>query len=112
MTDPAQTPNPPKQDPLAVLEDLLNTTQNDAAKAKAAEAQAAAQNAQIAQLGAEHQAQDQQALQQQIAELAAIKDTPEYQARVQQDTAQTQANQQQSTAQQGYEIKQLGHTKI
>ncbi len=55
---------------------------------------------------------DQQAIEERRAELEQIKNTPQYQARVQQDQEKADQQQTQQAAGQGFDIKQLEHTKI
>jgi len=112
----------PQKNPLPALEELLKESKGEApavdpavaaaeAAAQASEA-AAKEDARIAELGASHQQLDKAALQAEVARLAAIKNTPEYQARIEQDTAKTQTEQQARSDSQGYGINQLGHIKI
>lgn len=120
MTDSATpAPTTPQKSPLDLLEDILNESKNaggaaDPAAAAAAEAEAiAAQQAEkISQMQAQNKVADEQAIEQGIAELSSIKDTPAYQARIQQEAATVQAHDQQADAQRGFEIKQLSHKKI
>lgn len=140
MTDPktppaggaAPTPAPAgapgaQKSPLDVLEDILNESKGaggagaDPAAAKAAaEAQVAADAAKaeaeaMAQVQADMEKQrveDQQQLQQQISNLSSIKDTPAYQARVAQDEEKKRQDAATASAGEGFDIVQLGHTKV
>lgn len=55
---------------------------------------------------------DQQHLEEQRVALGQIKDTPQYKARVQQDQDKVDEQQSKQSAGQGFDIKQLEHTKI
>ncbi len=59
-----------------------------------------------------HLEADQVALQQKVAELQTITQTPQYQARVEQNTAAATTSEEQTNSQAGFEIVQLEHKKI
>lgn len=122
MTDDTQTvqasstaPKANAQDPLSVLEDILNeakerTTGGNIAQQQAAEE--AAKRAEIELQAAEKQAQDAIALKEEIAKMQQIIDTPQEQARLEQEQ---QADSDESAAKQSHQtnqIRQIGHTKI
>jgi len=116
---PTSTPAGDDKNPLDVLEDILKE-----AKAKGAakntgptpEEIAAQEEAealkQAQQMQAEHRVQDQQEILVQISELDTIKDTPEYQAKVQQEQAAKDEKAEEQQSQDGFQIYQVGHKKI
>lgn len=121
-TDPAAQKNP-----LDVLEELLKESQAKVGGGSmpgmpgdpGAAAEPAGPTPEQLQLQAEYEEKlrqqailDQQALEQKRAELEEIKHTPQYQARVQQDQEKADVQQAKSSAGQGFDIKQLEHTKI
>lgn len=119
-SDPAA---PPQKSPLDILEEILQQKGGvgepaDAASAAPAApvvdpaAEEAAKLAEIKALEQQSQAEDQAALAAKQAELASAKQTPAYQARVKQDQATKQQSDSQNAAHEGYQIKQLQHTKI
>jgi hypothetical protein len=59
-----------------------------------------------------HALVDQEQIQQQLAQMQEIKNTPAYQARVAQDTAKATEEASKSAQGDGFQIKQLGHTKL
>ncbi len=131
MTDPAPITQPPAtplpadpaagggKSPLDMLEQILKDQKQEGAEAPAtpvaapvvpAEPLISPEELQAQQ--AAHKAQDEVDLKAKIAELETIKQTPEYQARVEQNAqAQTQAEEAHS-GQEGFEIRQLDHTKV
>lgn len=115
----------PQKSPLDMLDELLKDAKGgapagDAADPAVAEATAAAATAQaeagdqalVDELGALHKEKDEAALQAEVDRLASIKNSPEYQARTEQATAQEATDQQSAADNQGFDIKQVGHTKI
>ncbi len=107
-----------QQNPLDVLEDILNDAKKksgggdpDEAKKKAEEEEAQ-KLAEVEAAEQQQRAKDAQALKQQIAGLSAIKETPQYQARLEQDAEKQEQQQQDQADGEGFEIRQLGHTKI
>lgn len=129
--DPAQQPAAPAGDdqknPLDVLEELLAQSQASAGGGAPALGQPATNptappepdSAEVARQEAERQAaaaQQEQVDQQEIAAqrqaLEAVKETPEYQARVQQIEEEKAEQTQQHANQDGFEVNQLEHKKI
>lgn len=123
-TDPAQA-GAPQKSPLDMLEDILADAQKkdqakkgetEAAAKAEAEAKAAAEKAaQEAALEAEklrQQQEDELQLKQKQEELKTIVETPQYQARVDQQQAEEQKHAAEDAAGAGFQITQLGHTKI
>lgn len=122
----------PTKSPLDILEEILNDPSKKAVQPAAAAATGApppnpgepvpAESAlppipqpSEAEILAQQQAQlikDQAELITEQANLQTIVDTPAYQARVQQAAATAEESQRQALAGQGFEIKQLDHTKI
>jgi hypothetical protein len=127
--DPVQanvpTSGTPQKSPLDMLEDILADAQKKdqakkgeveaAAKAEAeakAAAEKAAQEAALEQEKVRQQQEDEALLHQKQEELKTIVETPEYQARVEQQTAEEQKHADETAAGAGFQITQLGHTKI
>lgn len=109
-TDATKAPGA-KRNPLDILEDILD---NAEAKKEETEAQAA-QDRQAAELKAKEEEirqQDLAKIEEERAKMSDIGSTPEEQARQSQQQEKTTASQQKQDDQQGYEIVQLGHTKI
>jgi hypothetical protein len=130
----------PQKSPLDILEELLNDTKakggakgkssaalpgvnpgvpdggaaDEAAEAaaKAEEAAKAAEEAERQRIIAQRKLEDEQHLIAQRAAMEELKNTPQYQARVQQDQQEEEEHKQHDEAVQGYEIKQLEHKKI
>jgi hypothetical protein len=101
---------PGSQSPLDILDQILNDAQakaNNAVEEKAEEDQRAAEEARQRQ-----KALDQQKIQEELERLQGIKQTPQYQAMVEQNQEQVSSEQQKKEDMQGYEIAQIGHTKI
>lgn len=113
---------PVGQNPLDALEQILQ--QAKAGKGGGAAAQAADEEAKAAeQKKQEEQAQflalqeqkrkdDAVAMMQKLEELKMVKQTPQYQARVEQDQKKESDQQQHDADIDGYEIEQLSHTKL
>lgn len=128
MADDPQTPpqnaatDPNQKSPLDILEEILSEKGASAGDPGGMQAEASVAPVvpeppqptaeELAQLEAARLAQDQAELQQKQAELQTITQTPQYQARVEQEEAAKQQHDQQETAQEGFEIKQIEHTKI
>lgn len=111
--------NPPAQpggkNPLDVLEEILNQSKKEDTAQQAEAQQAAAEQAEMAQAQQEMAAQrreDQAKIQQQLEQLKTIEDTPQYQARVEQEAAKVQEKQDSENGTKGNEIRQIQHTKI
>lgn len=128
-----------QQDPLAVLENILNEAkqQDKSDSGKAPDLVKASKNAtaksdksspeELAKLEAEKKQKEEEERQRQ-AQLEAerlrlieqqkqklekeLKQTPQYQARVQQEAEKAEEKKQHASAGEGYEIRQLKHTKI
>lgn len=127
MADDPQTPGVDVggADPLSVLEDLLKQAGSDGGAAgappvageaavdgeKTPEEKAAAQ-AELEQKLAEQQQRDNEQLVAQREKMHELKNTPQYQARVQQDEEKAVEQSEHDAAGEGYEIRQLDHTKI
>ena len=132
-----------KQDPLAVLENILNeakqktpngTTKSGKGKVSTSPTQASGQPIakppspeEVAELEVEEKRQEDEEKQRQVQLEAErlrlieeqkqkleneLKQTPQYQARVQQETEEKEEQSQHQAAGEGFEIRQLGHTKI
>lgn len=138
QTKPAKTNQAgQQQDPLAVLENILNEAKEQKGSGQAPDLVGASKSAQsksnqpsaeeLAKLEAEKK-QKEEAERQRQAQLEAerlrlieeqkrkleqeLKQTPQYQARVQQEAEKAEEEKQHASAGEGYEIKQLKHTKI
>lgn len=123
MTDQSQTTNPTSDDknPLDVLEEILkdakakggagNAPSGPSPEELAAEEEAR-QLAEAQQVMAEKQNEDQQQIVQQIQELQTITQTPENQARLGQINDKKKKEESQKAAGEGFEIEQLGHSKV
>lgn len=105
-----------KKDPLDVLEDILADAKKVAGDAnqakKDAEAEEQRKEAEMKAQMEQHAAQDAATLVIQQQELSQIAQTPEIQERIRQDQEKKQEEQAEKVAAQGYDIKQLGHTKL
>lgn len=130
MSDQTQTSSTPQtavkknskgdQNPLDVLEEILNDAKNKGQKSdpNAPTPEQIAAQKEVEELKKaealmqERQQEDVQKMVEQIGELDSIKQTPEYQARVEQIEEKKQEEVSQQQAQDGYEIEQLQHTKI
>ncbi len=119
-TDPAN-PGAPQKSPLDILEDILGKDPNAAgaavpdaspAPADAPPSQPQPTLEEIRALEQEMAVRDQAALAAKQAEMASITESPEYQVRVTQDEAAAEQTATASDALEGFEIKQLDHTKI
>lgn len=129
--DPTQPPAPQQdqQDPLAVLEGILQDARNKSGSAAAApdpdaqvaqeqaQREAEAQAAAAKQAEAERQAQLETQRLKEIAEQQAmiqheLPKTPQFQARQQQAVEETNEKAVKGSAGEGYEIKQLDHMKV
>lgn len=126
MTDSNSTPTTqaPVDDknPLDVLEDILKEakakggkgddqptgpTPEELAAQKETEDLAAA-----TQVMAQKKAEDQIQIVEQIKELQTISDTPEYKAKVGQEEGEKATKDAQDAASEGYQINQVGHSKV
>lgn len=114
--DPTGAPTDQKN-PLDVLEELLKDSGGAGADPKAVadqktEEEKARQMAELEQKMAEQAKIDEQniAAQQQLME--SLKQTPQYQARVQQNEQKEQEKQEEETAGKGFEITQLKHDTV
>ena len=124
MADDAQQTQGDDKNPLDVLEELLKDSGGGAAGAaggKGAEApkpgelseeELEQKRQEFEQKQAEQAQVDAQQLAQQHELLKTIKDTPEYQARVQQQEEAAAESEQKQQASDGFEITQLDHDKI
>ncbi len=125
LLDPAGgAPAGDQKNPLDVLEELLKESQakiGPPGGGKAADAPAEPagptpeqlqQQAELEERLRQQAVLDQQAIEKRRIELLGLKDTPQYQARVQQDQAKADDLQSKDTAGQGFQILQLDHTKI
>lgn len=120
MTNDPNPVAPAQKSPLDVLEEILQQKGQPAAVPSApqvdpAQQQAeleAAQMAEVHAMEAQKQAQDQAELAARQTELQQAKQTPAYQARVEQQSTEKQQSDAQTQAHAGYEITQLQHTKI
>lgn len=125
----ATTPAAPSKSPLEILEEMLQAsrTQGPAAldtnaldggqPAASPAAPAAAEEPQPTQADTQaamdaHAIVDQEQIQQQLAQMQEIKNTPEYQARIAQDSAKATEEASKNAQGDGFQIKQLGHTKL
>jgi hypothetical protein len=108
----ADSSNPAsKKNPLDILEDIL-----DNAEANKEEEKAAAEEAKIAE---EMRLKDEEArkkdlalLEQERAKMTDIEHSPQAQARISQIAEKNEEAQEKVDQSEGYQIKQLGHTKI
>lgn len=96
--------------PLDVLDQILNDAQTKATETAAQQEEA--EKNKLEEAAARQKEEDKQLLEQQIAELQHVKETPEYQARVQQIAEQSQAQAQHAEEMAGSEIRQIEHTKV
>ncbi len=123
MTDDTQTaptssdsPKANAQDPLSVLEDILNEAkERTAGGAQTTEEQAAAEAAKRAAIErqeAERKKQDALALQAEIEKMKQISEMPQEQARLRQEQQQDADAAEAKQSHQTNQIRQLGHTKI
>ncbi len=107
----ASVATPPKRNPLDILEDILDNAEAQKEENKVQEEK----DKQAAELKAKEDAarqQDLQRIEEERAKMANIGETPQEQARqIQQQERETQ-HQAQEDEQEGYQIVQLGHTKI
>ena len=117
------TTPPPAKDPLAVLEELLAKQKQGGASAGSAEPAAdpavVAQEAELARRQAEYErlreeaaVKDAQALAEQTQKMEEIAQSPEYQARVEQNKAVQDKKDQSADDLEGYGIQQLTTTRI
>jgi hypothetical protein len=117
-TPPASDPAPSaggKQSPLAILEEILDESKKASSAQDAAQEQKATEAAQLAEAKANMAAkieQDQTLIQQQLAQLQTIQDTPQYQARMTQEEAKKDQAEDSQDGLAGHEIRQIKHTKI
>jgi hypothetical protein len=120
MTDPAQNsvpaptptaaPAPGQTSPLDVLDQILNDAQSKAAAQETAKEE---EEKQKLQAEVERQKQEDQAkLQQQITELKTVTQSPEYQAKVDQDKQAAVQAEEHAQQMDGMEIIQLDHKKV
>ena len=114
------------KNPLDVLEELLNDTPGgakgggsggDSAKPKEKTEEELAveleqKRKEYEQKHKEQKVVDDQKLVEQREAIVGIKDTKEYQARVQQDAEKKSEDEQKAVASDGFEISQLDHTKV
>ncbi len=127
MTDPAQTPVLPQdsaatapavppadapagQSPLDVLDQILNDAQTKAATQQSAQEEE--EKKKLEEAVEQQKQEDQAKLQEQIAELQTVKESPEYQAKVQQDQHAVVQAEEHAQEMEGMDIVQLGHTKV
>ncbi len=120
-TNQAVDPAAPQKSPLDVLEEILNEAQakqsaTAAENEQSAEAQKAAEEeAKLAEVKAQEAAQVQQdliATEQQKQAIQAETNSDAYKARVQQETQKKTDEEHHAEETKGYEIIQLGHTKV
>ncbi len=120
MADDTQTTTTDDRNPLDVLEELLKNDGDAAAKgdadALAEDERLEKERAQKRQEFEAKQVMQQDIDAQKIADqkklLETIKNTPEYQARVQQEQQQQEETKQVAAATEGFEITQLTHDKV
>jgi len=102
--------------PLDILEEILQESDAEAAAEQAqaaqAEAEKAAKLAELERQAEEQRARDAAMLHQQLADLKTIEETPENQARVQQNEARQRAADEAKAQAEGFGIFQLGHMKV
>lgn len=122
MTDqPQPQTSTDDKNPLDVLEEILkdakskggagNAPSGPSAEELAAQEEAR-QLAEAEQVMSEKKKDDEEKLKLQIQELQTITDTPENQARVEQIEEKKQQEANQKVADEGFEIEQLGHSKV
>lgn len=118
MADDAQQTKSDDKNPLDVLEELLKDSgaggaKTDPAKpAELTEEELEQKRIEFEQKQAEQAQVDAQQLEQQKELLQTIKDTPQYQARVQQQEEAAAESEQKQQASDGFEITQLDHDKV
>lgn len=124
--DQQQTTTPPATDdknPLDVLEELLRDSGGGGASGGAAapapskpgeltEEELAQKRVEFEEKKAEQTVIDSEQLAKQQELLKTLKDTPQYQARVQQEEEKVEESQKAAVASDGFEITQLDHDKI
>ncbi len=121
-TDPAASADDsaasdqPQKNPLDVLEELLKDSGSAGADPKAVAKQTeedkARQMEELQQKIAQQAAIDEQKIAEQQKLLESLKETPQYQARVQQEEQKVQDKSQEDSAGKGFEITQLDHDKV
>jgi hypothetical protein len=121
FTDPAAALADPKAlassagsgtapNPLDVLDQILNEAQDKAGEAIAAREKAEAQKIQE-ELDRKREA-DKQKIAQEIANVTAMKQSPQYQARVEQDQKEEKQEEEKAEKLEGMEIVQVAHGQI
>jgi hypothetical protein len=96
--------------PLDVLDQILSDAQ--AKTAESAQAKAAEEAHKLEEEHKQHQAADRQMLEEELERLKTVKQSPQYQARIQQDMESAMEDQEQAKNLEGNEILQIAHTKI
>ncbi|MCL4208511.1 hypothetical protein KJZ63_02670 [Patescibacteria group bacterium] len=102
---------PAKRNPLDILEDILDNAEAQKAENKVEE-EKQQKDAELKAKEEEVRQQDLHRIEEERAKMANIGQTPEEQARQLQQQEKAVEQQNQAEEQKGYEIVQLGHTKI
>lgn len=110
VSDDIQSGAPQGQSPLDVLDQILNDAQDKAAKE--ADEKAKEEERKVQEELERQKQEDARKLQEELEKLKNVTQSPEYQARVEQQQTEDQQSQDKKTAMEGLEIIQIGHTKI
>jgi hypothetical protein len=114
-TPPAAAPKTPKtgssqQSPLDVLDQILNEAQSKAAKGE--EEKQKEEERKRLEEAARQREEDQKRIEQQLAELQTVKQSPQYQALVEQQQEVIGEKEEKAKELEGMEIVQIGHTTL
>lgn len=103
-----------QKSPLDILEDVLEDAKGAAQAKKAADTaeEEKKQQAELAALKAQRKIEEEALIEDQLAKMKEITQSPAEKSRLAQEQAGVDADKQEKSSHEGFEIRQLGHTKV